>query len=57
MAKRNVTIRLDESVIHQAKMIAAKRGTSVSGLVARELEDLAPMTPATSSRGAEPKRS
>jgi hypothetical protein len=41
MAKRNLTIQLDESVIRQAKIIAAKRGTSVSGLVARELEDLA----------------
>jgi hypothetical protein len=35
--KRNVTVQLDEDVIHRAKVLAAKRGTSVSGLVAAEL--------------------
>ena len=40
MARRNLTLQLDEEVIRQAKVVAAKRGTSVSGLVARELEDL-----------------
>lgn len=33
-------MQLDEDVIRSAKIIAAKRGTSVSGLVAHELEDL-----------------
>jgi hypothetical protein len=40
MAKRNLTLQLDEDVIRHAKVLAAKRGTSVSGLVAKELEDL-----------------
>ena len=41
MAKRNLTVQLDDEVIHRAKVTAAKRGTSVSGLVAQELERLA----------------
>jgi hypothetical protein len=40
MARRNLTVQLDEEVIRQAKILAAERGTSVSGLVARELEQL-----------------
>jgi hypothetical protein len=40
VAKANLTIQLDESVIRQARILAAKRGTSVSGLVARELDAL-----------------
>jgi hypothetical protein len=40
MARRNLTLQLDEDVIRRAKILAAKRGTSVSGLVARELEAL-----------------
>jgi uncharacterized protein DUF6364 len=35
--KRNVTLQLDDEVIRRAKVLAAKRGTSVSGLVAAEL--------------------
>lgn len=35
--KRNVTVQLDEDVIRRAKVLAAKRGTSVSGLVAAEI--------------------
>ncbi|HEY7073438.1 MAG TPA: DUF6364 family protein [Acidimicrobiales bacterium] len=38
MARRNLTVQLDEETIRQAKILAAKRGTSISGLVARELE-------------------
>ena len=38
--RRNLTVQLDEDTIRQAKILAAKRGTSVSGLVARELEEL-----------------
>ena len=41
MAKRNLTVQLDDAVIHRAKVTAAKRGTSVSGLVTQELERLA----------------
>ncbi|HUP70725.1 MAG TPA: DUF6364 family protein [Acidimicrobiales bacterium] len=40
MAKRNLTVQLDEQVIHHAKVLAARRGTSVSTLVAAELERL-----------------
>ncbi|MGH9035417.1 MAG: DUF6364 family protein [Acidimicrobiia bacterium] len=40
MGKRNLTVQLDEDTIHQAKVLAAKRGTSVSGLVAQELARL-----------------
>lgn len=38
MPRRNLTLQLDEEIIRQARILAAKRGTSVSGLVARELE-------------------
>ncbi len=40
MAKRNLTVQLDDDVIRQAKVLAAKRGTSVSTLVAGQLERL-----------------
>lgn len=40
MARRNLTLKLDEDVIRRAKVLAAKRGTSVSGLMAHELEQL-----------------
>ena len=40
MARRNLTVQLDEDMIRLAKILAAKRGTSVSGLVAHELQEL-----------------
>lgn len=40
MARRNLTLQLDEDVIRRAKVVAARRGTSVSGLVAQELEEM-----------------
>lgn len=40
MARRNLTIQLDEDVIQRAKVAAAKRGTSVSAMVTHELERL-----------------
>ena len=40
MAKANLTLQLDEDVIRRARIVAAKRGTSVSALVARELDGL-----------------
>lgn len=40
MAKRNLTVELDDEMIRKAKVVAAKRGTSVSRLVANKLEDL-----------------
>jgi predicted transcriptional regulator len=38
--KRNLTVQLDDDVIRRAKVLAAKRGTSVSGLVATEIDRL-----------------
>ena len=40
MAKANLTLQLDEDVIKRAKILAARHGTSVSALVARELDGL-----------------
>ena len=40
MAKANLTLQLDVDVIRRARIVAAKRGTSVSALVARELDSL-----------------
>jgi len=39
--KRNLTIQLDEDVIDDVKAVAARRGTSVSGLVSAYLSQLA----------------
>ena len=38
--KRNVTVQLDEEVIAKVKVLAAQRGTSISGLVAAEITKL-----------------
>ncbi len=38
--KRNLTVQLDEDLIHRAKVIAAERGTSVSGLVTQQITKL-----------------
>jgi hypothetical protein len=40
MAKANLTVQLDADIIRQAKVVAAKRGTSVSALVAADLAAL-----------------
>jgi len=37
---RNLTVQLDDEVIRQAKVLAARRGTSVSGLVAQQIAEL-----------------
>ena len=39
MAKTNLTLQLDEGVIRRARIVAAKRGTSVSALVARAWQE------------------
>lgn len=41
MAKRNLTVQLDEATIRHAKIVAAHRGMSLSGLVAQQLAELA----------------
>jgi hypothetical protein len=38
--KRNLTVHLDEDVIGKARVLAARRATSVSRLVAAEIERL-----------------
>ncbi|MEX1295434.1 MAG: DUF6364 family protein [Candidatus Limnocylindrales bacterium] len=38
--QRNLTVRLDETTIRKAKIVAAKRSTSVSRLVADEIDRL-----------------
>ena len=35
--KRNVTVQLDEEVIAKVKVLAAQRGTSISGLLSAEI--------------------
>jgi hypothetical protein len=37
---QNITIRLDRRVLRRAKILAAKRNTSISGLLARQIEAL-----------------
>lgn len=38
--KTNLTLSLDEDLVREAKVLAARRGTSVSRLLADRLEDL-----------------
>ena len=38
--KQNVTVSLDQRTVRKAKILAAKRGTSISGMLARQIEDL-----------------
>ena len=38
--KRNVTVSLSRQVLSKAKILAARRGTSISGLLAQEIERL-----------------
>jgi hypothetical protein len=40
MTKQNITISVDREIIRKAKVLSAKRMTSVSGLLSRELERL-----------------
>lgn len=38
--KRNITLRLDEELIRQAKVLAARESTSLNRIVVRELSRL-----------------
>jgi predicted transcriptional regulator len=37
---QNITIRLDRRTLHRAKVLAAKRNTSISRLLAQQIETL-----------------
>jgi hypothetical protein len=39
--KQNITVQLDQTVIKEAKVIAAKRSTSLSKLLASEIRKIA----------------
>ncbi|MBZ5661946.1 MAG: hypothetical protein LAO08_16220 [Acidobacteriia bacterium] len=39
-SKQNLTISLDREAIRKAKIVAARRSTSISGLLARQIEIL-----------------
>jgi hypothetical protein len=41
MAKRNLTIQLDDTIIRHARLVAAHRGLSLSALVAQQITQLA----------------
>ncbi|HEX2714325.1 MAG TPA: hypothetical protein VHM88_19195 [Candidatus Acidoferrales bacterium] len=38
--KQNITVSLDKQTLRKARMIAVKRGTSISGLLAQQIQDL-----------------
>jgi hypothetical protein len=38
--KQNITLRLKKATIRKARILAAKRSTSISGLISNELEQL-----------------
>ena len=38
--KQNITVRLDRRTLRKAKILAAKRNTSISGLLAAQIETL-----------------
>ncbi len=40
MSKRNLTIQLDDEVVRKAKVLAARRSTSISRLISDEIERL-----------------
>jgi len=39
-AKQNITVRLDRQTLRKAKVLAARRNTSISGLLAEQIEVL-----------------
>lgn len=40
LTKQNLTVSLDRRTIQKAKIVAARRSTSISGLLARQIEIL-----------------
>jgi len=39
--KRNITVQLDEETVQKARVVAAKRGSSISRLLTEQIEVLA----------------
>ncbi|MGA2349045.1 MAG: hypothetical protein ABSF70_01315 [Terracidiphilus sp.] len=39
--KQNITLRLSKQTIHKARVLAAQRSTSISGLLTSQIEQLA----------------
>ena len=39
--KQNITVRLNKQTIQKARVLAARRSTSISGLLASQIEGLA----------------
>jgi hypothetical protein len=39
--KQNITLRLSRQTIHKARILAARRSTSISGLLTSQIEQLA----------------
>lgn len=39
-ASQNITVRLDKRTLRRAKVLAAQRNTSISGLLAQQIESL-----------------
>jgi hypothetical protein len=40
MARRNLTVQLDEATIRRVKIIAAEHGISIGGLVTQQIEQM-----------------
>ena len=40
--KRNITLKLDEDLLRQARILAAEQGSSLSALLAERLEAMVP---------------
>jgi hypothetical protein len=40
MTKQNVTVSLTRQTLHKAKILAARRGSSISGLLAEQIDML-----------------
>ena len=41
MSTQNLTLKLSSETVRRAKVVAAERGTSISALVARKIEEIA----------------
>jgi len=39
--KQNITLRLSAQTLHKVRVLAAQRGTSISGLLTQQIEEIA----------------